>query len=268
MAPGTSPGDPSGDRRGRGDIRSFGPEDEVRPRARFVSVNLASPARPPASMIAGACGLVADAHALSSVDRDVWLGELSSRVVSMWGGGVMSASACVLAPAPGGRAEVEAAGRADGDGPGGTRPASEWASSIWPLIESGGDSGEAGEPGSAPIAWARVSAWGAWRALAVRLDASGGPAPTGASTVLRASAPALARAYAQRFIAPAERRAELLARLSPAQRRVAELLVEGNSERDIAQELGRSIHTIHDHAKAIYRAWGVKSRRELWERWV
>lgn len=55
----------------------------------------------------------------------------------------------------------------------------------------------------------------------------------------------------------------LLGRLSPAQQRVLPLLVRGLKEEDIGTELKRSRHTIHDHAKSIYAAAGVRSRLEL-----
>jgi len=40
-------------------------------------------------------------------------------------------------------------------------------------------------------------------------------------------------------------------------------LLGGGSERAIARELGVSYHTVHAHAKAIYRSYGVHSRPEL-----
>jgi len=45
------------------------------------------------------------------------------------------------------------------------------------------------------------------------------------------------------------------------------LLVEGKSEREIAETIGRSRHTVHDHTKRIYRAFGVHTRVELAARW-
>ena len=51
------------------------------------------------------------------------------------------------------------------------------------------------------------------------------------------------------------------------QRRLAPLLVEGKSEREIAETIGRSRHTVHDHTKRIYRAFDVHTRPELAARW-
>jgi len=55
-------------------------------------------------------------------------------------------------------------------------------------------------------------------------------------------------------------------RLSPRQREVLELLCSGASEKEIAAALEVSIHTVHDHVKALHRAYGVRSRGELMAR--
>lgn len=78
---------------------------------------------------------------------------------------------------------------------------------------------------------------------------------------------AVAQAYRERFITPREHQATLLARLTTTQRRIAPLLIEGKSESAVARELGRSAHTIHDHTKTIYHAWGVKSRMQMRDVW-
>ncbi len=44
---------------------------------------------------------------------------------------------------------------------------------------------------------------------------------------------------------------------------VARALVSGLSEKQIAKELGLSIHTIHGSVKKIYRVQNVHSRAEL-----
>jgi len=64
------------------------------------------------------------------------------------------------------------------------------------------------------------------------------------------------------------RRAALLEELSPMRRRVAPLLATGMSETEIAEKLGRSRHTVHEHAKAIYQQWRVNSRHELRTLWL
>ncbi|MFO0918049.1 MAG: FHA domain-containing protein [Planctomycetaceae bacterium] len=55
--------------------------------------------------------------------------------------------------------------------------------------------------------------------------------------------------------------------LTPAQNRVCELLVQGFVEKEVARQLGVSVHTVHVHTKAIYRALGVSTRGELVARW-
>ena len=51
--------------------------------------------------------------------------------------------------------------------------------------------------------------------------------------------------------------------ITDRQRVVLNQLLGGGSERAIARELGVSYHTVHAHAKAIYRSYGVHSRPEL-----
>lgn len=51
--------------------------------------------------------------------------------------------------------------------------------------------------------------------------------------------------------------------LRPAQLRVLELLLKGLLEKRIADILGISQHTVHNHSREIYRAFGVHSRPEL-----
>lgn len=57
-------------------------------------------------------------------------------------------------------------------------------------------------------------------------------------------------------------------RLSEAQTRVFDLLATGLPEKRIASELKLSLHTIHNHVRAIFRAFGVHSRAELFARLV
>ena len=58
-------------------------------------------------------------------------------------------------------------------------------------------------------------------------------------------------------------RPDLLAKVSDAQRVVLEWLLEGLTEPQIAERIGRSRHTVHDHTKAIYASLGVSSRVHL-----
>jgi len=61
----------------------------------------------------------------------------------------------------------------------------------------------------------------------------------------------------------AHARPDLLRQVSDAQRKVLELLLVGCTEPRIAERLGRSKHTVHDHTKAIYAQLGVNSRVQL-----
>jgi DNA-binding CsgD family transcriptional regulator len=52
-------------------------------------------------------------------------------------------------------------------------------------------------------------------------------------------------------------------RLSARQRQVLDLLRAGASEKEVAAALAVSTHTVHDHVKALHRAYGARSRGEL-----
>ena len=56
---------------------------------------------------------------------------------------------------------------------------------------------------------------------------------------------------------------ELLAKLSKTELHVLSYLRNQRTERRIADELGRSPHTIHVHVKNIYRKLGITSRKHL-----
>lgn len=60
----------------------------------------------------------------------------------------------------------------------------------------------------------------------------------------------------------------LMNRLTPCQRKVAQLLLRGMSEKQAADELDRSHHTVHQHVKAIYAALSVRSRAEFMARCI
>jgi DNA-binding NarL/FixJ family response regulator len=51
--------------------------------------------------------------------------------------------------------------------------------------------------------------------------------------------------------------------LTPAQRPVLKLLLDGLSEREVAEHLGLSPHTVHNHARAIYRKLCIHKKSEL-----
>jgi DNA-binding CsgD family transcriptional regulator len=57
-------------------------------------------------------------------------------------------------------------------------------------------------------------------------------------------------------------------RLAPRLRQTLDLLLAGDSEKQIARKLSLSPHTIHDYVKAIYRRFGVGTRAELLALWV
>ncbi len=52
-------------------------------------------------------------------------------------------------------------------------------------------------------------------------------------------------------------------KLSDAQKRVLDLLLDGNSEKEVAVKLEISRHTVHNHVKEIYKRMTVNSRPEL-----
>jgi DNA-binding CsgD family transcriptional regulator len=56
-------------------------------------------------------------------------------------------------------------------------------------------------------------------------------------------------------------------RLTSRQRQVLSGLAAGASEKELASQLRLSPHTLHDHVKAVHRAYGVRSRGELLARW-
>jgi DNA-binding CsgD family transcriptional regulator len=85
--------------------------------------------------------------------------------------------------------------------------------------------------------------------------------------LLREAASAAAEAYVRAFVELRRRRALLLARLSPVQRTLVPMLAAGISERAIARTVGRSAHTIHEHAKTIALAWGARDRYEIRDLW-
>jgi DNA-binding CsgD family transcriptional regulator len=70
----------------------------------------------------------------------------------------------------------------------------------------------------------------------------------------------LARAPKAWFANRAPALGDLLPDITPAERLVLALLLEGKSARTIAEDLGRSVHTINNHTRKIFKAFGVTSR--------
>ena len=56
--------------------------------------------------------------------------------------------------------------------------------------------------------------------------------------------------------------------LPPRLRQVLQCLLEGDSEQQVAQRLGISPHTVHEHVKRLHRHYGVSSRTELLARFI
>lgn len=111
---------------------------------------------------------------------------------------------------------------------------------------------------------------GTHRVLMLQLDglAPSWRAPRDAVTALECVTTPALRAYRRRFIEPTLTRRRVLESLSPMQRRIVPLLADGLTEAQIAEVMGRSRHTVHDHTRAIYRSLDVKSRRALRDLWL
>src|SRR5438067_2380677 len=56
--------------------------------------------------------------------------------------------------------------------------------------------------------------------------------------------------------------------LSPRLKQTLELLLAGESEKQIARRLSLSQHTVHVYVKALYKGFGVSSRGELLARFI
>ena len=61
---------------------------------------------------------------------------------------------------------------------------------------------------------------------------------------------------------------ETLAALDPRERLVLQGLVSGLGEKQIAVQWSLNVHMVHQHIKAIYRRFGVRSRGQLMARWT
>jgi DNA-binding NarL/FixJ family response regulator len=64
------------------------------------------------------------------------------------------------------------------------------------------------------------------------------------------------------------RDARALPTLSPRMRQTLDRLLAGDSEKQIANHMGLSRHTVHVYVKAIYKGFGVSSRGELLSKFV
>lgn len=109
-----------------------------------------------------------------------------------------------------------------------------------------------------------------WTQLAYRLRAAMVAADllaaTGDRTYAQAGLDALRNAPKAWLRSALERRASEdnpLAELTPAERRVLAELCKGKKAREIAETFGRSFNTINNHTRAIFTAFGVRSRAAL-----
>ncbi len=57
-------------------------------------------------------------------------------------------------------------------------------------------------------------------------------------------------------------------KLSPRMKEILELLLKGDSEKQIALHLKISMHTVHTHVKKLHKTLGVSSRGELLAKFV
>ena len=64
-------------------------------------------------------------------------------------------------------------------------------------------------------------------------------------------------------VAPRKLSLELTRALSPRMRDTLQLLLAGDSEKEVAAKLNLSPHTVHIHVKKLYKRLDVSSRAEL-----
>jgi DNA-binding NarL/FixJ family response regulator len=58
-------------------------------------------------------------------------------------------------------------------------------------------------------------------------------------------------------------RPDICEHLTDAQLAVVEMLISGQSAPQISKQIGRSVNTVHDHIKAIYKKLRVNNRVQL-----
>lgn len=99
------------------------------------------------------------------------------------------------------------------------------------------------------------------RCLAVELGSPGGaPLAPAELEVVKASLGLLAR---RALLAFGLERSTALSRLTYREQQVLDHLSLGKSVKEIAQDLARSPHTVHDHVKSLHRKLNASSRGEL-----
>jgi DNA-binding CsgD family transcriptional regulator len=78
---------------------------------------------------------------------------------------------------------------------------------------------------------------------------------------------ALAQLYTSTVLVREQARRRLCGMLSTSQAPILPLLAQGYSQRQIAERIKRSLHTVHDHVKSIYATLGISSRYQLYVLW-
>jgi DNA-binding CsgD family transcriptional regulator len=101
---------------------------------------------------------------------------------------------------------------------------------------------------------------GPWLAVELRLGSGDDPAAERTRASLRVALSHLAPRYRLAFGDSATR---TVGRVTPSEQVVLEQLVMGRSVKEIADELSRSPHTIHDHIKSLHRKFGASNRGQL-----
>jgi DNA-binding CsgD family transcriptional regulator len=98
------------------------------------------------------------------------------------------------------------------------------------------------------------------RVLTVEMASSNVPLGENEAAALEAVLPMLAR---RAIMAIGTDPSEAAAWLTAREQIILQHLLLGKSVREIAEELGRSPHTVHDHVKSLHRKLGASSRGEL-----
>ena len=100
----------------------------------------------------------------------------------------------------------------------------------------------------------------AGRVLTIEMASSNVPLGEAEAAALEAVLPLLAR---RAIMAIGTDPSEAAAWLTTREQMILQHLLLGKSVREIAEELGRSPHTVHDHVKSLHRKLGASSRGEL-----
>ncbi len=98
------------------------------------------------------------------------------------------------------------------------------------------------------------------RVLTIEMASSNIPFGEAEAAALEAILPLLAR---RAIMAIGTDPSEAAAWLTAREQNILQHLLLGKSVREIAEELGRSPHTVHDHVKSLHRKLGASSRGEL-----